>query len=111
MSFALLTTDNFDETVLGSDKPVLVEFTGQWCGPCHQMKPVLDRLATEMADLMDVVIIDFDDNLEIGHRYGVMSLPTLILFVHGQPVRRLVGARGAAHLREELSRHLTRTVQ
>lgn len=106
MTIRTLTTDTFDETVLAAERPVLVEFTGEWCAPCRQMKPVLARLAEDIGELMDVAVIDFDDNLEVGQRYEVMSLPTLILFISGEPVRRLVGARGTAHLREELSQHL-----
>lgn len=106
MTVMTLTLDNFDEVLASAAKPLLVEFRADWCGPCHQMGPVLVRLAEEAGGDLDVGVIDFDDNLPIGRRYEVMSLPTLLLFIEGRPVRRLVGARGAAHLREELSQDL-----
>jgi thioredoxin 1 len=109
MRLVTLDKASFDEARLGQERPLLVEFGADWCGPCHQMDPVLVRLAEELGDRLDVATIDFDDNLEIGRRYEVMSLPTLILFVHGEPVRRLTGARGLARLREELDTHLVTT--
>jgi len=103
VSIRTLTTNNFDEVVAASDGPVLVEFRADWCGPCHQLAPVLARLASEVEGRAQVAVIDYDDHLEIGQRFDVMSLPTILVFFEGQPVRRIVGARGLAYLREALS--------
>ncbi len=93
----------FDETVFGADRAVLVEFTAEWCGPCKQLAPVLDELAVEQADRLQIVKIDVDNNPATTIRYDVMSMPTLILFREGEPVLRLIGARGKRHLMEDLA--------
>lgn len=97
-----LTDATFDEAVLGADKPVLVDFTAEWCGPCKMIAPILDELSVEQAERFAVASIDVDENPRTTVRYGVMSMPTLILFKDGEPVRRLVGARGKHHLLQEL---------
>ena len=99
----VLTDATFWETVGGADLPVLVDFTAAWCGPCKQLSPVLDQISVEYADKLEVVKIDVDENPDTTRRYDVMSMPTLILFKEGEPVRRLVGARGKHALLEELS--------
>lgn len=101
-----LTDATFDEVVLAADRPVLVDFTAEWCGPCKVIAPILEELNDEQGDRLDVVSIDVDANPKTTLRYDVMSMPTLILFKDGQPQRRLVGARGKRHLLEELSGHL-----
>ena len=101
-----LDTATFDETVLGADRPVLVDFTASWCGPCKTVAPILDELAVEQADRLSIAKVDVDDQPTIAQRYDVMSMPTFILFKDGQPVHKLVGARGKRHLLEELSQHL-----
>jgi thioredoxin 1 len=98
-----LTDATFDETVMGADRAVLVEFTAAWCGPCKQLAPVLDELSVEQRDRLQIAKIDVDDNPKTTLRYDVMSMPTLILFRDGQPVQRLVGARGKRHLMEDLA--------
>lgn len=91
-----LTDATFDEVVLAADRPVLVDFTAEWCGPCKVIAPILEELSDEQGDKLDVVSIDVDANPKTTLRYDVMSMPTLILFRDGQPQRRLVGARGSA---------------
>src|SRR5215472_15233101 len=98
-----LTDTTFDETIRSADKPVLVDFTASWCGPCQQIAPILEELASEQADKFSVVKIDVDENPQTTRRYDVMSMPTLILFKDGEPERRLVGARGKHALLEHLA--------
>jgi thioredoxin 1 len=98
-----LTDTTFDETIGAADKPVLVDFTASWCGPCQQLAPILDELATEQAERLSIAKIDVDHNPQTTRRFDVMSMPTLILFKDGQPERRLVGARGKHNLLEHLA--------
>jgi thioredoxin 1 len=99
----LTSTDDshFDVDVLESDRPVLVDFTAAWCAPCRVMKPVLEDLAEERDDLR-VVQIDVDANPATTARYGVLSMPTFMLFRNGEPVRTLVGARPKRRLVDDL---------
>jgi len=92
----------FERDVLGSDKPVLVDFWAQWCPPCHMIAPVLDEIAGERADSLAVHKINADENPELARDYQVMSLPTLILFRDGKPLWSAVGARPKARLLAEL---------
>lgn len=98
-----LTDATFAETVRGADLPVLVEFTAEWCMPCKQLAPILDQIAIEHAGRLQVATIDVDENPSSTRLLDVMSMPTLILFKDGTPVRRLVGARGKHVLLEDLA--------
>jgi thioredoxin 1 len=98
-----LTDATFAEAIGAADKPVLVDFTASWCGPCKMISPILDDLSVEQADSLQIAKIDVDENPATTMRYDVMSMPTLILFKDGVPVRKLVGARGKQHLLEELA--------
>jgi thioredoxin len=97
-----LTAGDFAGAVLESDRPVLVDFTAAWCGPCRVMTPILEDLAAERDDLR-VVQVDVDAQPEVAARYGVLSMPTLMLFRHGAPALTLVGARPRRRLERELS--------
>src|SRR5690625_3431015 len=107
MSNVKTATDaDFKETVLSSDKPVLVDFWADWCGPCKQMAPVLDKLAEEYADKIDVVKINTDQNPETSRAYNVMSLPTLNVYKDGEVVKQLIGAKPKRALEKELAEFL-----
>ena len=96
-----VTEDTFDEQVLGSEQLVLVDFWAEWCGPCHAIAPVLDQIAEERSDLR-VVKLNIDEEPAIAQRYGVMSIPTLILFKGGEPAAAAVGAMPKSMLEERL---------
>jgi thioredoxin 1 len=102
-----VTTDaTFAADVLAADRPVLVDFTADWCPPCKMIKPVLEQIATDEADRLKVVSLDVDENPEITRRYGVLGMPTLVLFIDGQVVSQTVGARPRAAILRELEPHL-----
>src|SRR5213080_2127205 len=100
MATAVKTTD-FENEVLQSDKPVLVDFWAEWCGPCHAIAPVLDQIDEERSELK-VVKLNIDEQPAIAQRYGVMSIPTLILFKDGEPAAAAVGAMPKSMLEERL---------
>ena len=100
-----VTDDNFQAEVLEAGQPVLVDFTAAWCPPCRVMKPVLADLAEERPDLR-VVHLDVDEHQQTAASYGVLSMPTFILFRDGREVQRLVGARPRRRLEAELAQVL-----
>ena len=108
MSEKIVALDDatFDEHVKASDVPVLVDFWAEWCGPCKMISPVLEEIAQEQAGKLAVAKLNIDDNLDVTRRYDVMSIPTLILFKDGEPVVRVVGARGKAQLLQEVQAYL-----
>jgi thioredoxin 1 len=97
-----LTDDTFDETVGSAEVPVVVDFWAAWCGPCKMLDPVIHELAEEQVGTLTFAKLNVDEELEITRKYDVMSMPTMIVFRDGVPVKRLVGARGKAALREAL---------
>jgi thioredoxin 1 len=86
-------TDTFEEEVLQSDKPVIVDFWAEWCGPCHAVAPVLDRIIEERGDELKLVKVNIDEEQELAQRYGVASIPTMILFRDGAPAAAAIGAQ------------------
>ncbi|MEU1072522.1 MULTISPECIES: thioredoxin [unclassified Streptomyces] len=98
----VVTDATFEREVLEADLPVLVEFTAEWCGPCRQLAPVLSQIAFEEGDRLKVVQLDVDKDPETTVRYGVLSMPTLMVFRAGEPVKAMVGARPKRRLMQEL---------
>ena len=93
-----LSSENFKEEVLNSEKPVLVDFYADWCGPCNAMSPVIEELAKELEGKAKVGKINVDENSDIAVEYNVMSIPTLIVFKNGKEEKRLVGLRDKEEL-------------
>ena len=93
-----LSSENFKEEVLNSEKPVLVDFYAEWCGPCNAMSPVIEELAKELEGKAKVGKINVDENSDIAVEYNVMSIPTLIVFKNGKEEKRLVGLRDKEEL-------------
>ena len=88
-----VTEQSFDEEVLQSDKPVLVDFWAEWCGPCHAVAPVLDRIVEDRNGDLKLVKVNIDEQPALSLRYGVQSIPTIILFKEGSPAAAVIGAR------------------
>jgi thioredoxin 1 len=99
----VVTDQTFETEVLGSDKPVLVDYWAEWCGPCRQVAPVLEAIATEHGDKIDIVKLNVDDNPVVTQRYGILNIPTLGVFQNGEVVKELVGARSKSALLRELA--------
>ena len=98
-----VTEATFKDEVLNSSKPVLVDFWATWCGPCKMVAPVLDEIAGEHKDQLTVAKLDIDANPNTARDYQVMSIPTLILFQGGKPVKQIVGAKPKAALLSDLA--------
>ncbi|MFF2699098.1 thioredoxin [Streptomyces cyaneofuscatus] len=101
-----VTEETFEREVLGSDLPVLVQFTADWCGPCRQLAPVLGEIARQEAGRIRVVQLDVDRDPGVAVRFGVMATPTLMVFRAGGPVMSMVGARPKRKLLRELEEAL-----
>ena len=101
-----VTDQDFEERVLKSDEPVLVDFWAEWCVPCHMVSPVVEEIGQEKGENLRVAKLNIDENPEVTRRYGVMSIPTLMLFKGGEEKARVVGARGKEALLREIDPHL-----
>ena len=98
-----LSDSTFDETVLGSSTPILIDFWAEWCGPCKMVAPILDEIADEQAGKFTIGKLNIDDHPEAARRFDVMSIPTMLVFQDGVPVKRIVGAKGKAQLLQDLA--------
>ena len=101
-----VTDADFEREVLEADLPVLVDFWAEWCGPCHQVAPILERLAEEYDGKIKFVMVDTEENFETPSRYGILSLPTLVMFKEGQQIERITGARPKGDLMRYLDKAL-----
>ena len=100
----IFTDQNFDQEVLKSDKPVLVDFWAPWCGPCQMMGPIIEELAKSMEGKAKVGKINVDENPETSQKFGIMSIPALKIFKGGQVVREFVGVQSMDNLKSELEK-------
>jgi thioredoxin 1 len=97
-----VTTDTFEQEVLKSDQPVIVDFWAEWCGPCHAVAPVLDKIADERKDELKVVKLNIDEEQDIAQRYGIQSIPTIVMFKDGEPAAAAIGAQPKGALERSL---------
>jgi thioredoxin 1 len=102
----VVTDANFETEVLQNDKPVIVDYWAEWCGPCRMVAPVLEEIAAEYADKIDVVKLNIDDNPDLSQRYGIMAIPTMNVFSGGEVVKQIVGAKPKSALLRELAEFL-----
>jgi thioredoxin 1 len=99
----VVTDATFDTEVLQSSKPVVVDYWAEWCGPCRMVAPVLEEIAGEHADKINVVKLNIDENPKVAQRYQIMAIPTMSVFHNGEVVKQIVGAKPKAALLKELA--------
>ena len=99
----VVTDATFDAEVVKNSKPVIVDYWAEWCGPCRMVAPVLEEIAKEHADKIDVVKLNIEENPQTAQKYGIMLIPTLIVFSGGEVVKQVVGAKSKSALLKELA--------
>jgi thioredoxin 1 len=97
-----VTESTFDQEVLSSDKPVIVDFWAEWCGPCHAVSPVLDKIAEERSGELKLVKVNIDEEQGLAERYGIASIPTIVLFKDGEPAAAAIGAQPKGAIEKQL---------
>jgi thioredoxin 1 len=97
-----VTESSFEQEVLQSDKPVIVDFWAEWCGPCHAVSPVLDKIADERSEELRLVKVNIDEEPALAQKYGIVSIPTIVLFKGGEPAAAAVGAQPKSALERSL---------
>ena len=102
MSVLKITSDNYEEEVMKSDKTVLIDFYADWCGPCKMMSPIIDQIAEEKADSLKVGKVNVDENQDLAMQYGIMSIPTIVIIKNGQVKKTFVGLRDKNEILNEL---------
>jgi thioredoxin 1 len=101
-----ISDTSFQSEVADSDKPVLVDFWAEWCGPCRMIAPILENMAEEYADSLKITKLDVDSNPQTSMKFGVQSIPTLILFKNGEPVERIIGYMPKERLLAKIKPHI-----
>ncbi len=102
-SITNLSAETFENEINSADKPVLVDFWAEWCGPCKMIAPILEEIADEKEGIIKIAKVDVDSSPELAQKFEIMSIPTLIVFNNGEPAKRLVGAQGKHQLLDALS--------
>jgi thioredoxin len=102
----VVTDADFEVEVLKSDKPVLVDFWAEWCGPCRQVGPILEEIAAEYAEKLSIVKINIDENPSVPAKYGIMQIPTMNIFQGGEVVKQIIGAKPKAALLKDLGEYI-----
>jgi thioredoxin 1 len=108
-TFVQIDQNQFAQSVLQASQPVLVEFSAVWCGPCKRLEPEIEKLAAQWKDRVTIAKLDVDQSVDLAMRYQVMSVPTLILFVNGEPKQRVIGFQPLPKLVEKFEPFLSAT--
>ena len=103
MGVKILTDQNFEEEVLNSEKKCLVDFYADWCGPCKMMAPVIEGIAEELGEAIDVGKVNSDENMELVEKYGIMSIPTIMIFENGTVKKSFVGVTSKSEILDALN--------
>lgn len=98
MSVLKISSENYEQEVLKSDKPVIIDFYADWCGPCRMMSPIIDEIAKEKADCVKVGKVNVDENQNLAMEYGVMSIPTIMIIKNGKVEKSFVGVRDKSEI-------------
>ena len=102
MSVLKLTDENFENEVLNSDKPCIVDFYADWCGPCKMMSPIIEEIAEELGNKVKVGKVNSDENMELAQKYGIMSIPTIMIIKNGEVKKTFVGVTSKEEIINEI---------